>query len=233
MDKTNLPTDDLKKFGILDADNSFTKKLSENEVQNFLQGDTIVADNDKRRITFTLTDNNSKLQVNTFERDKSLEHLIDESKKSSQYSEIKNLSKSDNELNLEKKAFIFNESDKSVKELDMIKDSSEVTKMILEKNSDKETSIYVSELNKLRSFLQDKIDKFPEIAKDITNDLNIVSNEINNVNFEVSNKQSQKTEQSDINLNVNDPDMYEDANRNREENIEEDEEREQRRGFKR
>ena len=51
---TTLPTDDLKKYGIIDTDNSFSKKLSAEDIQNFYRGATIVADNDKSRITFQL-----------------------------------------------------------------------------------------------------------------------------------------------------------------------------------
>lgn len=32
---TTLPTDDLKKYGIIDADNSFSKKLSAEDIKTF------------------------------------------------------------------------------------------------------------------------------------------------------------------------------------------------------
>jgi hypothetical protein len=73
----------------------------------------------------------------------------------------------------------------------------------------------------------------PEIAKEISNDLNIVSREINTVNsIAPDEKQISKGGSSDVQLNVNDNDLYEDANRNREEQ-EEIEEREKSRGFRR
>lgn len=40
MNNSNLPTDDLKKYGIIDENNSFSKKLSEKDVENFLKGHT-------------------------------------------------------------------------------------------------------------------------------------------------------------------------------------------------
>ena len=46
MKNNNLPTDQLKKYGIIDQDNTFSKKLSPEDIQRFLQGYTIVADND-------------------------------------------------------------------------------------------------------------------------------------------------------------------------------------------
>ena len=95
----------------------------------------------------------------------------------------------------------------------------------------------------LKEFLQDKIDKYPEIAKDIINNLNIVSKEINTVNEVSQNpKQAQKQQQSEVRLDVNDPDLYQNANSAREaksqhedeENDQEiEQEQEKRRGFRR
>ena len=62
-------------------------KLSAEDIQNFLQGATIVADNDKSRITFQLTDENSKLKVNVFERDKNISELLLNSKNEVQYTD--------------------------------------------------------------------------------------------------------------------------------------------------
>ena len=89
-------------------------------------------------------------------------------------------------------------------------------------------------MQKLKSFLQDKIDQFPEMAKVITNDLNIVSKEINSVNSLTQNQNNlSKQQQSDVQLNVNDPDLYQDANRIRDEELEREENQEKSRGFRR
>ena len=56
MQNENLPTEDLKKFGIINEDLSFSKKLNEDDIQKFLKGYTIVADNDKNRATFQLVE---------------------------------------------------------------------------------------------------------------------------------------------------------------------------------
>ena len=58
METNNLPTDELKKYGIVEPDNSFSKKLSAQDIQKFLQGYTIVVDNKKNRATFQLVENN-------------------------------------------------------------------------------------------------------------------------------------------------------------------------------
>jgi hypothetical protein len=80
----------------------------------------------------------------------------------------------------------------------------------------------------------DKIDQYPEIAKVITNDLTIVSREINFVNSMVLNqKQISKTNDSDIQLNVNDPDVYQDANQRRDNDPENEEEVDKFRKFRR
>ena len=110
-----------------------------------------------------------------------------------------------------------------------------MTAIIADKKNTEELNRYIAELLKLKSFLQDKIVQFPEMAKEITNDLNIVSKEFNTV-AGISEKQnhSQKQEKSDLQLNVNDPDVYQDANRIREEESQEqDEEIQKSRGFRR
>ena len=84
-------------------------------------------------------------------------------------------------------------------------------------------------------FLQEKIGLYPEIAKKITSDLNIVSREIDTVNsITLDEKQIAKENNSKLQLNVNDKDMYEDSNRNREEQEElQSEEQEKSRKFRR
>ena len=236
MNTNILPTDELKKYGIIETDNSFSKKLNSDDIQKFLQGYTIVADNDKNRATFQLTDNNTKLKVIFLERDKGISELIKNSKNSIQYTDIRDLSnKKEAKLSLEKKAFIFDKETNKIVEFDFIKNARELTAIIADKKNTEELNRYIAELLKLKSFLQDKIVQFPEMAKEITNDLNIVSKEFNTV-AGISEKQnhSQKQEKSDLQLNVNDPDVYQDANRMRdEESQEQDEEIPKSRGFRR
>jgi len=235
MTNTTLPTDELKKYGIINEDNSFSKKLNIEDVQKFLQGYTIVADHDKNRATFQLTDNNTKLKVIFLERDKSISDILENSKNNIQYTDVKNVSKSANELSFEKKAFIFDKETEKVVEFDFIKNARELTAIIADKKNTEELNRYIAELLKLKSFLQDKIVQFPEMAKEITNDLNIVSKEFNTV-AGISEKQnhSQKQKKSNVQLNVNDPDVYQDANRMREEESQEqDEEIQKSRGFRR
>ena len=239
MQNENLPTEELKKFGIINEDLSFSKKLNADDIQKFLQGYTIVADNDKNRATFQLTENNTKLKVIFLERDKSIAELLEKSKEKIQYSESKarydvNDNRNSAQLGFSKQAFVFDKETSTVKELDFIKNAPELTKLITERKNPKEINQYKLELEKLKSFLQDKIDLYPEIAKRITNDLNIVSREIDSVNSITTNeKQIAKENNSDVQLNVNDRDMYEDANRNREEQEEQSEEQEKSRKFRR
>jgi hypothetical protein len=235
MNTNTLPTDELKKYGIINEDNSFSKKLNPDDIQKFLQGYTIVADNDKNRATFQLTDNNTKLKVIFLERDKAISEILENSKEKTEYSDIKNVSKSENELNFEKKAFIFDKETDKVVEFDLIKNARELTAIIADKKNTEELNRYKTELLKLKSFLQDKIDQFPEMAKEITNDLNIVSKEIGTVDgISKKHNHSQKQEKSDVQLNVNDPDVFQDANRMREEKSQEqDEEIQKSRGFRR
>lgn len=244
MNTNPLPTDDLKKFGIIEADNSFSKRLNANDIIEFMQGKILVADNEKDRITFQLTDNNSKLEVNVYQMEHSLSEILDQSKKESvQYVSEKNLNGQNPDFNISKKAFLYNESTKSLEEYDMVLNAEVLTETILGRNDSEEINRYKDELLKLKEFLQEKIDKYPEIAKDIINNLNILSKEINTVNeVAQSAKQAQKQQQSEVRLDLNDPDLYQDANSVREaKSQQEDEENEQeieqeqekRRGFRR
>ena len=238
MNNNNLPTEDLKKFGIINEDLSFSKKLNADDIQKFLQGYTIVADNDKNRATFQLTENNTKLKVIFLERDKNLSEILSNSKNEIQYANTFskygiNEEKNAAQLNWTKAAFIFDEKKQKIIEYDMIKDAPIITQLIAEREKPEEVNRYKIELKKLQSFLQDKIDQYPEIAKEITENLNIVSKELNNVNsISPDEKQISKEGNSDIQLNVNDRDLYEDANRMREEQ-EETEEIQKSRGFRR
>ena len=232
MQNHNLPTDELKNFGIINDDLTFSKKLNDTDIKKFLQGYTIVADNDKNRATFQLTEGNTQLKVIFLERDRSLSQILATSKNQVQYSDIKERS-SDNRL-LEKKAFVYDTETGKTVEFDCIKNAKELTAIIADKKDTKELSRYKNELLKLKGFLQDKIDRYPEIAKEITNDVNIVLREIGAVSrIAVAEKQLSKGGDSDIQLNVNDRDMYEDANRKREEQEEQSEEQEKKRGFRR
>lgn len=230
----NLPTDDLKKYGIMNEDSSYFKKLSKNDISKFLQGYIMVVDNEQSRVTFKLVDNNSRLEVNALIRDRAINQILEDSKKEIQYSYTTNYQNPQEKTEFSKKAFIYDEKNKQVTEYDMIKDSDELVKIIAERKDAVESSRYKNELLKLKEFLQDKIDKFPEIAKEITNDLNIVSKTINTIdNLTPNEKQSQKQEKSNIQLNVNDPDLYQDANREREEEWEQNQDQERKRGFRR
>lgn len=235
MQTEHLPTEDLKKFGIINEDLSFSKNLKADDIQKFLQGYTIVADNGKNRATFQLTENNTKLKVIFLERDKSISEIIENSKERIEYSNIKNLSESrESKLSLEKKAFIYDKENNIVAEFDLIRNATELTAIIVDKKDVVEINRYKVELQKLKNFLMDKIDQYPEIAKEIEKDINIVSREINTVNsISQDEKQISKGQNSEVQLNVNDKDLYEDANRNREEQEEESHEREKPRGFRR
>ena len=236
MQTENLPAEELKKFGIINEDLSFSKKLKADDIQKFLQGYTIVADNDKNRAIFQLTENNTRLKVIFLERDKSISEILKNSKDRIVYSNIQNLSnENEHKRSLEKKAFIYDKENNIVAEFDLIKNATELTAIIVDKKDVVEMNRYKNELQKLKNFLMHKMDQYPEIAKEISNDLNIVSREINTVNsISPDEKQISKGGNSESDLNVNDKDRYEDANLNREEQEEEiEQEQEKRRGFRR
>ena len=230
----NLPTSELKEYGIMTDDNTFSKKLSEKDIENFLKGHAMIADNGKDRLIFLLTDNNTRLNVNVYQRDHTIDELVKQSQKEIVYSELTELTDS-KALDIEKKAFIYDQKTKQVTELDLLKDTEKIAAIVAEKKDIQESNRFKNELLKLKGYLQDKIDKFPEIGKEITNNLNIVSKTINTIDDATPNEsQSQKQQQSKLRLDVNDDDLYQDANRHREEQAQEQEQEQQRhRSFRR
>ena len=230
----NLPTSELKEYGIMSDDNTFSKKLSEKDIENFLKGHAMIADNGKDRLIFLLTDNNTRLNVNVYQRDRTIDELVKQSQKEIVYSNLTELTNS-KALDIEKKAFIYDQKTKQVTELDLLKDTEKIAAIVAEKKDIQESNRFKNELLKLKGYLQDKIDKFPEIGKEITNNLNIVSKTINTIDDATPNEsQSQKQQQSKLHLDVNDDDLYQDANRHREEQAQEQEQEQQRhRGFRR
>ena len=230
----NLPTSELKEYGIMSDDNTFSKKLSEKDIENFLKGHAMIADNGKDRLIFLLTDNNTRLNVNVYQRDHTIDELVKQSQKEIVYSNLTELTNS-KALDIEKKAFIYDQKTKQVTELDLLKDTEKIAAIVAEKKDIQESNRFKNELLKLKGYLQDKIDKFPEIGKEITNNLNIVSKTISTVDDATPNEsQSQKQQQTKLRLDVNDDDLYQDANRHREEQAQEQEQEQQRhRGFRR
>ena len=230
----NLPTSELKEYGIMTDDNTFSKKLSEKDIENFLKGHAMIADNGKDRLIFLLTDNNKRLNVNIYQRDRTIDELVKQSQKEIVYSELTELT-NNKALDIEKKAFIYDQKTKQVTELDLLKDTEKIAAIVAEKKDIQESNRFKNELLKLKGYLQDKIDKFPEIGKEITNNLNIVSKTISTVDDATPNEsQSQKQQQTKLRLDVNDDDLYQDANRHREEKAQEQEQEQQRhRGFRR
>ncbi len=224
---------ELKEYGIINADDSFSKKLSEKDVKKFLDGYVIVADYEKDRITFQLDKNNTELKVNMYERDKRIQDILEDSKEKIQYSKIEpiNTAQSEKDREYNMKVFVAQKENgkTEVKEYDLFKDTKELTKIVAERKEESEVNTYKIELLKLKGFLQDKIDKFPELGKQLTENINIINNEISNVNS-ISVELNKKAGQSIVELDVHDRDMYEDANREREEQEEIEQKEEVKRG---
>lgn len=63
-----LPLEDLKQYGIVNSDNTFSKKLSEQDVDAFLKGSTLTATNDTTTVKFKLNSDNS-LSVDAYQKD--------------------------------------------------------------------------------------------------------------------------------------------------------------------
>ena len=121
MNYDNLPTDDLKEFGIIGADNTFSKKLSNDDIQKFLKGESLVADNGKDRVVFQLKDENTRLEVNVFQRDRAISDILNEAEKGISYSSIEKKNSANDILGFEKKAFMYDEKLNQIVEFDSLK----------------------------------------------------------------------------------------------------------------
>lgn len=116
-------------------------------------------------------------------------------------------------------------------EFDCIKNATEITAIIADQKDLQELGRYKSELQKLKNYLSDKIDQYPEIAKAIANDINIVSRKLDSVTrISIEDKRMRNSINSDVQINVNDRDRYQDANRVREN---EEQQQEEKRRFRR
>lgn len=229
-----LPVDDLKMYGILKQDNNFTKKISPKDLSSFLRGNVLVIQNKKSELSLQLKQNMTKLEASFKQRDRAINQLIDKAKNSIVYSKSTDFNlNEDNKISFSKSVFIYDKTEDKIVELDIIKNTKEISEYIREQKDEEVQKKYTQELKSMMSFLQSKIEKFPEISKDIQKSLNIIKLEANlfNVNTQTpeSNKKGQKTK---IDLDVNDYDRYEDANRAREES-EKQEEQENKIKFKR
>lgn len=233
MDTTTLPTNDLKKYGIIEADNSFSKKINAEDLIGFMQGKLLVADNDRDRISFQLTENNSRLEVKIYQLEQSLDTIKQRAIEKVQFVTEQKINAEKPELNLNRKAFVFDSNRNEISEYDILQNAPQLTKAILEQENPSETNRYRDELLKMREYLQEKIDRYPEIAKEITKNMNIISKEIDTVNsITVDTEQTSRQQQSTVRLDVNDEDLYQGANEEREEQ-ELIEQQEKRRGFRR
>lgn len=69
MTETNLPLEELKVYGLVDKENNFNSKLSTADVEAFKNGSTIHAEDNNHRLSFSLKDDNSRLEVNVYFKD--------------------------------------------------------------------------------------------------------------------------------------------------------------------
>lgn len=69
MTETNLPLEELKKYGLIDKENQFTSKLSATDIADFKNGSTLQVEDEKQRLSFNLKDDNTKLEVNVYFKD--------------------------------------------------------------------------------------------------------------------------------------------------------------------
>lgn len=231
MNNNNLPTEELKKYGIINEDNSTHQKISKDDFEKFTnEGYMLIIQDKEKRVSFQLTKDN-QLDIKHYLIDKSIVEILEQAKeKPIQYAREQELD-TDKEMVKDEtlKVFIYNPQENNVREMDFLQKSKEITDFILEKKDIEESKKYKAQLELLKGFLQDKIDKFPEIAKYIANDMNIVDKNISRIDDATPNEeQAQEQKNTKVQLNVNDPDLYQEANEQREEEWQEEQERKSR-----
>lgn len=69
MTETNLPLEELKAYGLVDKENNFNSKLSKADIEGFKNGSTIHAEDSDHRLSFSLKDSGSRLEVNVYFKD--------------------------------------------------------------------------------------------------------------------------------------------------------------------
>lgn len=111
----------------------------------------------------------------------------------------------------------------------LLKGVEKLNRMFKEKKEQNEHSRYKTELEKMKSFLQSKAEQYPENKK-IINDLNVVGKELANVKMGLNNNRKPDKADDSVRLKVNDYDMYEDANRKKEQELKEDQEESKNKG---
>lgn len=67
MEENKLPVEELKKFGIMNSEEKFSSKLAPKDIDTFLKGGTLIAEDDKNTLTFKL--NKEKLDINVYSKD--------------------------------------------------------------------------------------------------------------------------------------------------------------------
>lgn len=230
MNNTNLPTEELKKYGIINEDNSVKEKISREDFEKFTnEGYMLIVQDKDKRVSFQLTKDN-QLDIKHYIIDKSIDDILKNAKETPvQYAVEQKINQNGVVQDESLKVFIYNQQENSIQELDFLQKSKEITDFILEQKNIEESNKYKNQLLMLKSFLQDKIDKFPEVAKYISSDINIVSKNISRIDDSTPDlEQSEEQQKSKVQLNVNDPDLYQDANEAREEEWNEEMERKSR-----
>ncbi len=233
-----LPIEEMKHYGIIDKENKPNAVLKAEDYQNFLNGSILTAHKGRDVMTYQLSEDKTQLNVQAFQLDKDIKSILTNAQKEVQYVREENLDvQKENPLNYGIKVFIAQkeEGDQVVKEYNLQKDIQKVTEFILEKKDEQESNRYFVELEKLKGFLQHKAEQYPELAKDINQDINIVNKEMDTVNS-ITQELNKDVGRTHIETDVNDYERYEQANDERQQTAQQQQVQEEERsrgGFRR
>lgn len=204
----------LHQFGVTDENGNF--KNNKNE-EKFFNGQPLVAFERNKRLEISQLPNGDLFAIGE-EFDKNIENLLRDARLKPdliQYSQSTTLiSTHDIKSRYSAKAFIYDKEKDTIKEYDVIHNHKELSEEIDKKeNPGYEKNRLMDALETLKGMLQFKMHQYPEIAKVIQRDINIVSEVMDTTTPVV---QQDKQTDTEVRLDVNDRDLFEDANYNRE-----------------
>lgn len=205
-------------YGIMKNENEFNDKIKamNYDVNDFLQnGKTLlILENDEEEqnsYQFKIEDN--KLLVQQYAIKSEANQLSDFiNKTKTEVGEdllFLDLVKRNNkeEVDLEKKVFL--KTANGVREYDLLQDANEL-KGLIENDYPAFNNKFKVEIEQMQSFLQDKIEHYPELAKDITENMNVLSNIASSISMSATDDtMKSKQNKTIISDDINDYDTYE------------------------
>lgn len=218
MDNAIKAKEILKNFGLTDDNGVFR---NEQNAKNFEKGEPLIAVIGRYRHEVSKQPD-GKLFVASEELDQNLRGIFEEAQRKPeliQYVQSSVILSTEDANKFSVKAFMMGEN-KTIKEFDLLKHHRELLAEIDKKAEPAfERNKMYNALETLKGMLQFKMMEYPMLAKQLSDNINIVSEVMDITSPIVTQGASMESE---VRLDVNDPDLYQDANEAKEISEEED-----------